>query len=244
MKYFELLDRQELIRNIERDLQSKVITFYRNPHHENGGIITEETYNEFRTALDYISELDPLAIIINSKGGSLYFGWRVASCIMNRSGNTTIYIPEEALSAASMVALPAERIVMFDRNSQLSPVDPQYEYEGQLVSALDLLNDEDPVRRSSAQHAIDQTKIFLRQLCGSRLTGEQLNRLVERFLLIDRVHADHISSIFPNELICLGLSIDIKSHIDIRALHEAYRRHRFNGDSSTIIEYLREPISG
>ena len=47
-------------------------------------------------------------------------------------------MPEEALSAATLVALAAKKLVMFS-DACLSPIEPQVFYKNRYVSALDLL---------------------------------------------------------------------------------------------------------
>jgi len=243
MIFEELLNRLEIIQNIEKCFKKKVLTFYRNATLGNKGLIDECTYNNFRRGIDSIGDTTPLVIIIDSKGGLSYYGWRIASCIMNRTGSTSVIVPEEALSAASMIALAADELIMFDKDSQLSPVDPQFKRGDQWVSALDLLKDKDPVIVSHAEAAIKQTEISLKRLCNSKLSPTKLNKLVDRFLLRDKVDFDHASSIFIKDLQKLGLPLTVRADADVKALHEAYRRQPFNTeDAPTIIEYQRNPI--
>jgi ATP-dependent protease ClpP protease subunit len=241
LSFNELLDRFELITRIEYKYQSKVITFYRNENN-NQGMINDNTDKNFQIALDNITPYEPVILIINSRGGWVYSGWRIASSINRRTGQTCVVVPEEALSAATMITFSAKKCIMFP-NAQLSPIEPQLKHGDQYVSALDLLIHEDPVKRADAERQIKLTEENLRKLCESKLSGEKLDRLVNRFLLRDQAHAAHSSSIYAEEVKRLWGEIQIQEDDDIKALHMLYKRHSFTDkDPSILIEYTRNPI--
>lgn len=242
MRYDETLDRLEIIQNLERMLQSKVMIFYRNRRNQEG-IITEDTYDDFQLALDRIGETDPLTVIIDSIGGETFSGWKIASCLNDRIGSVHITVPEQALSAATLIAIAGDRLFMHP-NALLSPVDPQYVHEGHLVSALDLMDHTSTVIQRKARRAIEQAGEYIRLLCKRRLDSEEkIERVVSRLLLEDKVHASHSSPIKAGEIRTLGFRVKIETQMDVRALHSLYRRHHFcEHDPTIIIEYLRTPI--
>lgn len=241
VRHYELLDRIDVITRIEKELQTKIITFYRNALN-NKGLIDESVYRDFRTAVDSIGNYDPLTLIIHTMGGYTYFGWRIASCLMNRSTSVDAIVPEEALSMGTMITLAANGIIMFP-DAHLSPIDPQLSHRDMMVSALDLLDDPDPLIRAKAKRAIELAEENLRQVCESKLSGKELDALVDRFLLKDKKHADHASSILFKEIKKLGLNVQEVTIDNIKSLHMQYKRHSFNEkDPSTIIEYTRTPI--
>jgi len=246
--YEQLLDRQELITRIEQKSHMKVITFFRNNHNQSG-MITDQTVDDFRIAINNVGPYDPVMIIIDSLGGLTYSGYSIATRLSRRTGPTTAVVPEEASSAATMVALGTKRLVMFS-DACLSPIDPQYIYKNQYVSALDMLNKRDRVIRASAQRQIKLAEENLRAVCGTKLKDKKLDAFVERFLLKDKKHSAHASKIFSDEITKLGLKV--KKEIgqstqltnDIKALHTLYKRHAFTvTDPPTIIEYTRLPIA-
>src|SRR5689334_22731403 len=152
MIYDETLDRLEIIRKIEKNSRSKIITLYDNVKN-NSGMINEKSVENFQLAMNRIGNLDPVTIIINSKGGETYSGFRIAEILKNRQGPVNVIIPQEALSAATLIAISAKKIIMTD-NAYVSPVEPQYFYNDLLVSALDLMNSDDRVIKSKARRAL------------------------------------------------------------------------------------------
>jgi ATP-dependent protease ClpP protease subunit len=241
VKYYEMLDRIEAIKGIERETGRKVVTFYRNALN-NHGLIDESVYREFRTAIDSIGSYDPLTVIIHTMGGYTYFGWRIASCLMNRTTSITVVVPEEALSMGTMITLAADEIVMLP-DAHLSPIDPQLNHNGVLVPALDLVESTDPLVKANAKRQIELAEENLRQVCESKLSPSKLDALVERFLLKDKRHAAHSSSILFDEVKELELNVKELTLDYIKSLHMQYKRHSFNElDPSTIIEYVRDPI--
>lgn len=206
-------------------------------------MIDENVYMDFRTAINEIGSYDPVTFIIHTKGGFTNSGWGIAACIMNRSSPTTVVVPEEALSMGTMITVSANSIIMFP-DAYLSPIDPQMFIQGHWLSALDLLEDDDRLVRVKATRAIELAEERLRQVCGSKLSGEKLDKLVERLLLKDKEHADHASSIFFPELKKLGLNVEKRTIDNIKALHMFYQRCVFHEkDPSTIIEYNRKSIT-
>lgn len=76
----------------------------------------EESSNaakEFAQTLDALSP-KPLDIRIDSCGGDVYEGFAIASAIQRYEGQTTAYIDGIAASAASYIALMADKVVMTD----------------------------------------------------------------------------------------------------------------------------------
>lgn len=68
-------------------------------------------------AAELIAEIDGLAVDelevrINSEGGSAYDGLAIANAIIRNSANTTTYVDGLAASAASLVALAGDKVVM------------------------------------------------------------------------------------------------------------------------------------
>jgi hypothetical protein len=245
--YEQLLDRQELITSIEKQSHMKVITFFKNGLTQHG-MITEQTVDDFRIAIDTVGPYEPVMIIIDSQGGLTYSGYSIAATLSRRTGSTLAVVPKEACSAATMVALGTKSLVMFS-DACLSPIEPQVVYKDRHVSALDLLQNKDPVIRADVKREIELAEENLRVACETKLKAEELDAFVERFLLKDKKHPAHASKIFVDEITKLGLKVKgeaeqpTKLNSDIRALHTLYKRHTFTvTDPPTLIEYNRFPI--
>ena len=74
---------------------------------------SSNTAKDFSQTLDALSP-KPLDIRIDSCGGDVYEGFAIASAIQRYEGETTVYIDGIAASAASYIALMADKVVMTD----------------------------------------------------------------------------------------------------------------------------------
>ena len=73
----------------------------------------ENRAKEFAQTLDSLAP-KPIDIRIDSAGGDVYEGFAIASAIQRYEGDTCVYIDGMAASAASYIALMADRVVMND----------------------------------------------------------------------------------------------------------------------------------
>lgn len=69
-------------------------------------------------------DIDSLDLLIVSAGGDPTVAWRIVSLIRERTDHFSVLIPQAAYSAATLIALGADEIVMH-ANGNLGPVDPQ-----------------------------------------------------------------------------------------------------------------------
>ena len=74
---------------------------------------SSNTAKDFAKTLDELSP-KPIDIRIDSSGGDVYEGFAIASAIQRYEGETTAYVDGLAASAASYVAMMADRVVMTD----------------------------------------------------------------------------------------------------------------------------------
>lgn len=70
------------------------------------------------------TDLEALDLLIVSMGGDPTVAWRIVSLIRERVERFSVLIPQAAFSAATLIALGADEIVMHP-NGNLGPVDPQ-----------------------------------------------------------------------------------------------------------------------
>ena len=73
-------------------------------------------------------DLEALDLLIVSMGGDPTVAWRIVSLIRERVKEFSVLIPQAAFSAATLIALGADEIVMHP-NGNLGPVDPQIEVQ-------------------------------------------------------------------------------------------------------------------
>ena len=70
------------------------------------------------------SNVESLDLMIVSTGGDPTVAWQIVSLIRERVSRFSVLVPEAAFSAATLIALGADEIVMHP-NGNLGPVDPQ-----------------------------------------------------------------------------------------------------------------------
>lgn len=118
------MDKKQLIQQIEGLRNSRVITY-----------LTSDRQGPFnaRIAIDVIpliskqlqtiQKTDNIDLFLYSAGGDTMVPWRLVSMIREHCDKFSVLIPYKAHSAATMIALGADEIVMSDL-SEISPIDP------------------------------------------------------------------------------------------------------------------------
>jgi len=142
----------------------------------------------------------PIALVVDSGGGSAKCAYQIARYIRKACGGFTAVIPEWAKSAATLLVLGADRIIM-GRNAELGPldvqiVDPDRE---QRISALDEVQALDRLN-SFALQAVDAQMLLMVKRSGKttnlllpgvqHFVAEMLQPLFEK---IDTVHYTYMS---------------------------------------------------
>ena len=93
-----------------------------------------------RDAIDALPDKkDSVVVILDTQGGIVEVVERMVTALRHVYGNVTEIVPDRAMSAGTIFALSADRIMM-DHLSSLGPIDPQIERDGKLVPALSYLN--------------------------------------------------------------------------------------------------------
>jgi|SRR3989344_3883304 len=99
---------QSLIKEIEQKLQSKTIAYYINEH-------TTMNTDNADYFFSHVRDLQPessLALILVSSGGEQIATWRIANILRNYCNNLIIVVPSRCASAATLLALSAEKILL------------------------------------------------------------------------------------------------------------------------------------
>jgi hypothetical protein len=120
--------RVEWIRQIEERRGSRVLTYLtadRNPFQSQ---IAEDAvrplYQQLLTIAENQSpEQRKIDLFLHSRGGDVSVPWRVVTMIREFCDEFCVLVPYKAQSAATMICLGADRIVM-GRKSELGPIDP------------------------------------------------------------------------------------------------------------------------
>ena len=116
-----------------------------------------------RHAIDAFGDKhDQLAIVLDSPGGIVEVVERIVDTVRHSYETVIAIVPDRAMSAGTVLALSADRIVM-DHYSRLGPIDPQIEKNGRLVPALAFLNQYEKLKQQASQHQLTTVDFALLQ---------------------------------------------------------------------------------
>lgn len=118
----ERYSRRELIEEIEHDTQRELIVYIANLQHPGGGIDRNDVM-AFGDLLDKVKGTN-LDLLLQSPGGDIDVAEKIVYMCRGRTDNFRVIVTESAKSAATLIALAADEIVMGD-TSELGPIDPQ-----------------------------------------------------------------------------------------------------------------------
>jgi len=129
------MDTKNLIKKIEEKRNSKVITYVTSDR--KGPVnarIAMDVIPVISSHLRKIGKTDKIDLFLYSTGGDTMVPWRLVSMIREYCEKFSVLVPYKAHSAATMISLGADEIVMTDL-SELSPIDP---------STANVFNPQDP----------------------------------------------------------------------------------------------------
>lgn len=118
------MERNEIIKKIEKLRGSKVITYVTSDRQ--GPVnarVAMDIIPIISSHLRKIGKQEKIDLILYSAGGDTMVPWRLVSMIREYCDKFSVIIPYKAHSAATMISLGADEIVMSDM-SELSPIDP------------------------------------------------------------------------------------------------------------------------
>lgn len=121
------MTRQELIKKIEGLRESKVITYLTGDRQGAPGApsarVAIDIIPVISKHLQTIGKTEKIDLFLYSTGGDTMVPWRLVSMIREYCDQFSVIIPYKAHSAATMISLGADEIIMSDL-SELSPIDP------------------------------------------------------------------------------------------------------------------------
>ena len=124
------LERYRLIRQLEKERKSRVITLI---HRQEAlsilGIpfvryVTVEDSEQVLRAIRLTPDDLPIDLVLHTPGGLLLAAEQIALALKRHPAKVTVLIPHYAMSGGTLIALAADEIVL-DPNAVLGPVDPQ-----------------------------------------------------------------------------------------------------------------------
>ena len=139
--------------SMEEELSADVVSFV--------GPILPSHERSLRDALDALdSRRESVAVILDTPGGVVEVVERMVTAIRSRYEDATVIVPDRAMSAGTILALSADRIMMDDL-SCLGPIDPQIEKDGKLVPALSYLNQFERLNEKSRENKLTTAEYAL-----------------------------------------------------------------------------------
>ncbi|WP_054847629.1 hypothetical protein [Methanoculleus chikugoensis] len=119
-------ERVDLYKQIEEERERPLITYVTSSRPNAEGIIASDVIPEIcRQILKIPPDKKEIDLLVVSRGGGdPIVSWRIVSLLRERFESVNVLIPYEAYSAATLLALGADEIVMHPF-SNLGPVDPQ-----------------------------------------------------------------------------------------------------------------------
>lgn len=116
----------KLIGGLEKERGSKVIVYFTGDRQPFGSRIAEDAVRplyEHLLNLDFDRKRKVIDLFIYSRGGDVSVPWRIASMVREFCGEFNILIPYKAQSAATLLSLGADNIIMC-KKAELGPIDP------------------------------------------------------------------------------------------------------------------------
>lgn len=109
---------QELIKNIESKVNTKVLVYYMNP---DSSIVNDDVEYFYSHIKDLSSDL-PITLILVSNGGSGMAAWRIANLLKQFCNHLTVVVASRCASAATLLCLSADKI-LFGPSGYLTAID-------------------------------------------------------------------------------------------------------------------------
>ncbi len=109
-----------------------------------------------------------LLIILDCPGGDIYTSVKMVDTIRSKFSSVKFAIPLYAKSAATLMSLSADEIIMSPQ-SELGPLDLPYEHphlEGEMISAYDVVRSVEYLQDLAVQKALDDIGLKIRKSVG------------------------------------------------------------------------------
>jgi ClpP class serine protease len=116
-------ERRPLYRAIERASRARVIAYVTGDRPGMQAQVSPEAVELIVDHLEALGRVRRLALVLMTDGGSSAAAWRLANLLRQWADAVEVWIPGRALSAGTMIAIGAGRIVMA-RSGVLGPIDP------------------------------------------------------------------------------------------------------------------------
>jgi hypothetical protein len=116
-------NRKTLIEQIEEARGSRVLAYVTGDRPPAAAQIGDDAVRPMYSHLREMGHVEKLDLLIYSRGGAIDVPWRIVTALRQTSDKWNILVPFRANSAATLIALGADQIVL-GRQGELGPIDP------------------------------------------------------------------------------------------------------------------------
>ena len=116
-------ERKALIEELEQLRSSRVLVYVTGDRPPTAAQIGDDAVRPIYDQLRLLGKVERLDLFIYSRGGALDVPWRIASGLRKVADSWSILIPFRANSAATLLALSADEIIL-GKHGELGPIDP------------------------------------------------------------------------------------------------------------------------
>jgi serine dehydrogenase proteinase len=133
--------------------------------------ITGKVAHAFYRSRQALEEAGRIALLIDSPGGYADAAYKIAKVVRNHSGGYAAVVPKFAKSAATLLALGGDPIILA-LDAELGPLDAQY-YDYEREERLSALDEVQALARlhADALRAVDQTVWLMRDRTRKKAAG-------------------------------------------------------------------------
>jgi len=115
--------RKSLIKTIQKIRGSKLIVYFTGDRRFASAVIAEDAVRPLYEHLLSIGKNSKIDLFLYSRGGDVSVPWRIVSMFREFCDEFSVLIPYKAHSAATLISLGADKIVM-GKKAELGPIDP------------------------------------------------------------------------------------------------------------------------
>ena len=119
----DFLTRKNLYQQIEGDRDTKVLAFITSNRQNMETVIAQDCIDPFVDLLEKVGPTKRISLILHTTGGQTLAAWRLVNLIRIFCDELEVLIPLQALSAGTLIAIGADRVVM-TKQAALGPIDP------------------------------------------------------------------------------------------------------------------------